>query len=191
LAVGAAALFALVCVRIVGERVPWQLGQRAPRDIRAHAFTTYADSEATEQKRAEARASTAPIFQPRIAAAARETEDAIASIFALTRNVRLDEKTPISRSLKLRDVLRVKLSEDTRRTLSTITDAELAVAIDMARRLATERMGEEVRDREADLQKARDLVKSAAADLNEPAPLVDAAVEIAQQTIRANIYYDA
>jgi putative nucleotidyltransferase with HDIG domain len=191
LAVGAALLFGLVYLRILGERVPWQIGQRAPRDIRAHTFTTYVDSEATAAKKAEARANAKPAFKPRIAVARRDTDEAISRVFELTRNVRLDESTPIARSFKLRDALPIQLSEETRRTLSTISDAELAIVVDMARRLADARMQEEIRDRGPDLEKARELVRAAGAKLREPTPLVDAAVEIAQQTIRANSEYDA
>jgi putative nucleotidyltransferase with HDIG domain len=191
LAVGAALLFGLVYLRILGERVPWQIGQRAPRDIRAHTFTTYTDSEATAARRAEARANAKPVFKPRTAVAARDTDDAISQVFDLIRNARLDEPAPIARSFRLRDALPIKLSEETRRTLSTISDAELAVVIDMARRLAADRMKQEIRDRGPDLEQARDLVKAAGTHLGNSPPLVDAAVEIAQQTIRPNREYDA
>jgi len=189
--VGAGLLFVLVYVRILGERVPWQIGQRAPRDIRAHAFTNYVDTEATERAKAEARAATSPVFKPRIAAAARATDDTITSVLELTRNVRLDETTPIARSARLRDALPAKLSEDTRRTLATISDPELAIVTDKARRLAAERMKQEIRDRGSELEKARRLIEGSAAAIKEPAPLVDAAVEIAQQTIQPNSEYDA
>jgi putative nucleotidyltransferase with HDIG domain len=191
LVVGALLLFGLVYLRILGERVPWQVGQHAPRDIRAHAFTSYVDSAATEQKKAEARASAQAVFTPRIAAAARDTDDAITAVFERTRNVRLDETTPITRSLKLRDALPVQLSEDTRRTLATASDPELAVIFDMAHRLAAERMTHEIRDRGNDLREAQALVTSAAKRLAEPKPQVEAAAEIAQQALRPNSEYDA
>jgi len=191
LAVGAGLLFLLVYLRLMGERVPWQIGQRAPRDIRAHAFTTYLDSDATESKRTEARASTPLVFKPRIAAAARDVDDAISTVFELTRNARLEEPSAIARSFRLRDTLPIPLSEETRRTLATVTDPELAVVIDMARRLAAERMTQEVRDRGSGLEDARALVRAAAGRSNEPAPQVDAAVEIAQQALRPNSEYDA
>jgi putative nucleotidyltransferase with HDIG domain len=190
LVVGAGLLFALVYARILGERVPWQIGQRAPRDIRAHTFTLYIDSEATARKKADARTATAPVFKPRIAAAARDTDGAITSIFELTRNVRLDEQTPIARSFRLRDTLPVKLSEETRRTLSTVPDPELAITIDKAKTLAAARMKQEIRDRGNELEKAQHLIETAAADIPGPAPLVKAAVEIAQKTLQPNSEYD-
>jgi len=191
LAIGAGLLVLLVYLRILGERVPWQIGQRAPRDIRAHAFATYVDSEATERAKTEARASAPLVFKPRIAAAARDTDDQIGSVLELTRNIRLDEATPIARSLRLRDMLPVQLSEETRRTLSTASDPELAVIIDMARRLAAEMMTQEIRDRGKDLEDARALIRTSAGKLTEPAGLVGAAVEIAQLTLRPNSEYDA
>ena len=191
LLVGSGLLFVLVCLRILGERVPWQVGQRAPRDIRAHTFTSYVDTEGTTRKKTEARASVPPVYKPRLAAAARDTGETISRVLELTRKIRLEEPTPIARSLKLRDTLPVKLSEEARRTLSTVSDPELAVTIDLAQRLATERMEQEIRDRGNDLADARELVKASAEKMEEPRPLVEAATEIAEQAIRPNREYDA
>jgi putative nucleotidyltransferase with HDIG domain len=190
LVLGPALLFTLVYLRILSERVPWEVGQRAPRDIRAHAFATYIDSDETARLRAEARAATLPVFRPRLAAAARETTEEIARVLEATRTVRLDEPVPIRRSISLRSRLPIQLSEETRNTLATVSDADMAVVIDLARRLADERMKREIRDRGGDLEKARELMAASATRFREPAPLVQAALEVAQNTVRANTQFD-
>lgn len=190
LIIGTALLLLMVYLRIVGERVPWRVGDRAPRSIRAHTSATYIDSEATERAKTEARNNTAPVFKSRIATATRETREEIERLFELIRDVRLKQRAPLARSLRLRDALPVKLSEDTRQTLSSVSDDELAVIVDMAHRLAAEQMKREIRNHGPDLEKALALVEAAGAKMTEPAHLREAAVELAQRTLRPNTIYD-
>jgi len=190
LVLGASLLCGLLYLRILDERVPWQIGQPAPRDIRAHADTWYVDTEATERKKQEARTSAPKAYDKRTEAAARETREDISKIFVLANKAREDQTGDLARLNELRDSLLISLSHDTLSTLVTVTEADLWVMEDLAHRLADEQMKQPIHDQDGELQQARDRIAASADELSESPALVDVAVEIAQKTVKENHIHD-
>jgi len=186
----AALLCLLIYLRIADERVPWQVGQRAPRTVIANADTSFEDTEATARKRREARESVPLAYDERTAAAARETRQAVTAVFVLANTARREGETADARLSHLRDSLQLPLSPQTLTTLVAAPDADLPIIEDIATRLATDQMGHAVPDKGNALNKARSNIAEGGAGLTERKPLVDAAVEIAQQVIRPNDVYN-
>jgi len=190
LVVGAAVLCGLLYLRILDERVPWQINERAPRDIVAHADTWYEDTQATQRKKQDARTGVEKKYDERKAAAAAETRDDISKIFVLANKARGDQDEDLARLNELRDSLLINLSHDTLSTLVTIPDAELPIIEDLAHKLADEQMQQAIHDQDNELQDARDRIAKSAAQFSGSPPLRDAAVEIAQKTVRVNHIYN-
>ncbi len=187
---GAAVLCGLLYLRILDERVPWQINERAPRDIVAHADTWYEDTQATERRKRDARAGVEKEYDERKAAAAAETRDDISKIRVLADKARGDQDEDLARLNQLRDSLLINLSHNTLSTLVTTSSADVAVIEDLAHKLADEQMQQAIHDQDNELQAARERIAESAARLSESQPLRDAAVEIAQKTIRVNHIYN-
>ncbi len=190
LLLGTGILCGLLYLRILDERVPWKIGERAPRDILAHADARYEDTQATERRRQEARTAVQKEYDERKAAAAAETRDDISKIRVLADKARGDQDDDLARLNELRDSLLINLSHDTLSTLVKVPDADLPVIEHLAHQLADEQMQQAIHDQDNELQKARQGIAESAATSDDSPPLVNAAVEIAQKTIRENYIYN-
>jgi cyclic-di-AMP phosphodiesterase PgpH len=183
-------LFLLLCLRILDEREPWAVGQRASRTVTAHTDARYEDTAATAVKRQEARAAVPAVHDGRMAAARRETRQAVQAVFVLALGARRDQATDLARLNRLRDSLQIPLAHETLSTLVTVSDADLVVCEDDANRLADAQMSRALPDSKEALDKARRAVADDAKRFQERAPLVSAAVDIAQESIRPNQIYN-
>ncbi|MGQ9732895.1 MAG: HD family phosphohydrolase [Candidatus Zipacnadales bacterium] len=183
--VGGGLLLLLVYLRIQDERIPWQKGQRAPRDIRAHKFAIYEDSEATARRRQEARANAPKVYDERTAIALRETKQFINSLFVEVNEARHEQLTDLARLNFLRDRLtNISLSHSTLSTLVLAPDADIPLIEDLAQKLAQTRESQEIKPE--DLEEARQLLAEDAQQVQAPEEIVTAATEIAQLALRPN-----
>jgi hypothetical protein len=190
-ATSAVLLCLLLCLRILDERVPWRVGQRASRTVTAHADTWFEDTEATARRREDAGKGVPPVYDERSAAAAREAGQVVTAIFVQANVARRDETTTLGRLKRLRDSLPIPLTEQTLSALVTLPDAELPVVEDIARRLVDGQMKRPLPDRGEALEKAQTGIATEAARFRERPVLVRVAVEIAQKAVRPNQVYNA
>ena len=191
-AVTVAGLWFTLSVRVVPPRHNWSVGDVARTAIVAPRSGFFVDQEATQRQRQAAAESVPAQYRSRKEEALGDTLKLIRSIFVDAGLVRRDAnlESDLAKDARLEALLQVVIDSTTRRTMITCSDAELELMSDAAEGLATSAMRNDIRERTEDLNQARQQVTAEARHLTIPAPLAQAAADLARRAIRENLAYD-
>ena len=187
-----AGLWFTLSVRVVPPRHEWRVGDLARNTIAAPRSGFFVDDEATQRQRQAAADAVPAQYESHKEEALAATLKLIRSIFVDARAVRRDPglASDLGKDARLEAILQVVIDSGTRRTMITCSDAELALLQDAAERLAMSAMRNDSRERTEDLNQAKQQVLREAQQLEVPAPLGQAAADLARRAIRENLMYD-
>ncbi|MFQ6133647.1 MAG: HD family phosphohydrolase [Armatimonadota bacterium] len=182
-------LYLLLSTRIVPQGPPFELGKKAPRDVRAPRAVTYVDTEATALARQQARDSE-PARYEAISTALPTAVALVNDVFDVVQNARANpELTTLAERLRVvRGTLIVAVSDETLRTLLTIPDPNILPQLqERTRSIVDRRMTNEIiRDNTEDLTQKRSEIADEVKSSNLAVAFRPAVIEIAQLALRPN-----
>ncbi len=194
-------LFFALSARLIPPKVALEPGDVAERTIIAPRGVTYADTEATEERRQRARESV-PDQYTVVPAADDLVGQAINDIFATVREVRMEherpeavgegatEADPEAMAADVRDRIEVALEDGTIDLLVTATEGTLERLQADAVSLAEQQMQGAIRDNTNDLEQAKAAVREAATRLPLTPRYQEMVADIAVKSLRPNLRYD-
>lgn len=184
-------LFLAIWGRIMPEAVSLKVGDHADRKIVASRTISYIDTQETERQRHEAETSVPPQFRSdpqAIQVAVGTLNDFFDQALHMQQDAELADESARTKALQAR--LEFPVSEKTLRLAVSTPESTLQRVRGGADKLLEQRMSQPLRNKAEDLKGARQKIEAAAADLGFTDRYAQMAAEIAQLSLRPNLFVD-